>query len=497
MKKNKKILRLPKKINKGSFIKSLCIALLLNFITNFLLQANHIVLIITTISVCVMVPFFVENHNLAEHYKQRFFDLSQYMENMLITFCRRQARIRSSLEDVRNLFTPDNHMYQCISNTIYYIDQGSFSKELYQEAFAYIEKDYDNRRLHLVHKFFIQVTYDGGDYASTADLLLADKKLWYDSTMDLMQQKKKRFLTTSGFIAAIVLLCAFLDLMLCNTISLPSDITIVQLPAYQIITAIFIILIQFVIKQSFHSLSMDWIAKDSIGHKNFSEEQLEKRYDFAQEYTKDSLPYFRKNLIKASPFLIASIIVFVIFHKWYLSLPLGIIFICILFKDQFIFQIVNKTLHKEVTYALSQWYLQLALLLKNNNAQVSIEKSLEDAPTLLKREIRLLIDRINDNPNDISAYTAFLSYFHDPSIISAMQMLASMTNAGNDQAAYQLTQLVDSAFLMQHEADILTNKNIMGRMKSLQDIPDVLVSLKLLVDLLLFMFVIFQSYLNF
>lgn len=497
MKKDKKILRLPKKINKGSFIKSLCIALLLNFITNFLLQANHIVLIITTISVCVMVPFFVEDHNLAEHYKQRFFDLSQYMENMLITFCRRQARIRSSLEDVRNLFTPDNHMYQCISNTIYYIDQGSFSKELYQEAFAYIEKDYDNRRLHLVHKFFIQVTYDGGDYVSTADLLLADKKLWYDSTMDLMQQKKKRFLTTSGFIAAIVLLCAFLDLMLCNTISLPTDITIVQLPAYQIITAIFIILIQFVIKQSFHSLSMDWIAKDSIGHKNFSEKQLEKRYDFAQEYTKDSLPYFRKNLIKASPFLIASIIVFVIFHKWYLSLPLGIIFICILFKDQFIFQIVNKTLRKEVTYALSQWYLQLALLLKNNNAQVSIEKSLEDAPALLKREIRLLIDRINDNPNDISAYTTFLSYFHDPSIISAMQMLASMANAGNDQAAYQLTQLVDSAFLMQHEADILTNKNIMGRMKSLQDIPDVLVSLKLLVDLLLFMFVIFQSYLNF
>ena len=167
MKTDKKILKLPKKINKGSFIKSLCIALLLNFITNFLLQANHIVLIITTISVCVMVPFFVEDHNLAEHYKQRFFDLSQYMENMLITFCRRQARIRSSLEDVRNLFTPDNHMYQCISNTIYYIDQGSFSKELYQEAFAYIEKDYDNRRLHLVHKFFIQVTYDGGDYAST------------------------------------------------------------------------------------------------------------------------------------------------------------------------------------------------------------------------------------------------------------------------------------------------------------------------------------------
>ncbi len=137
------------------------------------------------------------------------------------------------MEDVRNLFTPDNHMYQCISNTIYYIDRGSFSKELYQEAFAYIEKDYDNRRLHLIHNFFIQVTYDGGDYASTADLLLADKKLWYDSTMDLMQQKKKRFLTTSGFIAAIVLLCAFLDLMLCNTISLPSDITIVQLPAYR------------------------------------------------------------------------------------------------------------------------------------------------------------------------------------------------------------------------------------------------------------------------
>ena len=78
-----------------------------------------------------------------------------------------------------------------------------------------------------------------------------------------------------------------------------------------------------------------------------------------------------------------------------------------------------------------------------------------------------------------------------------MQILSSMANTGNDQAAYQLAQLLDSAFLMQQEADKTTNDNLMINMKNLYNLPDMFIALKLVIDALLMMMLCFQTYLNF
>lgn len=503
MKKNKYI-KLPRKINKldfsispSVFFKISILALMLNNIAAYLLQANIIVMVITSVIVMLMVPFFVYDKYLYQYHSQRFFDLSQYMENIIIAFTRHNAKIVVSLEDVRNLFPADNHIHHCLDNVLYYINNGQHKNELYAEAFQYIEKDYDNPKVRLIHQWIINVIYDGGDFQSTSQILLNDKKAWYDATQNLINKKKSYFNVTCISVLLCVAMCAYLDYVISYKVTLSADMRISDFPAYQIVTCIFLLMIQWTLKKSYHNATMDWIAKDTIGHAQMSKKDLLQRYDFIKNFSTNPWSYYRKDLITASPWLIASVVFYLIFYKWQISLVLLVISLFFLFKDRIAFNIENKKIHSELYYALSQWYLQLALLLKNNNSQVAIEKSIKDAPPLLTDELQLMIDRINENPNDITSYTKFMEYFHDPSIISAMQILSSMANAGNDQAAYQLAQLLDSAFLMQQEADKTTNDNLMINMKNLYNLPDMFIALKLVIDALLMMMLCFQTYLNF
>lgn len=53
---------------------------------------------------------------------------------------------------------------------------------------------------------------------------------------------------------------------------------------------------------------------------------------------------------------------------------------------------------KEAVYlALPGWFMELALLLQNNNVQVSIEKSKNSAPPVLRYEIECLEERLKKN----------------------------------------------------------------------------------------------------
>lgn len=497
-----KTIKFPKKINKlnfqiefSFFWKVFFIAIILNTLAVKLLQANMIVWIVTTITVVCAVPFYVYDHYLDQYYQSRFIELSQYMENIITAFCRQKAKIKASLEDVKVLFEPGQNMYQCLDNALYYINQGQHKTELYQEAFAYIEKDYNNRRLRLIHKYMIEVTYNGGDYESTADVLLEDRKLWYESTNNLINRKTRRYMMTIVMVIAVVLLTAFMDYILISKASFQNG-SIRDSAWYHVSAAVAIILLQYVLKKSSHDKTMDWTEWERTGHQDLGEDKLNERYTYVCDYASNPAPYIQKSIIKSTPFLIAAALIYIFLHKTVISVVLIVIAALIIFNYPLSYTILNKSLKKELSISLAQWYLQLSLLMKNNNAQVAIEKSIADAPPLLKKEIKLLIDRINDNPTDIRSYTRFFESapFRDTSVVTAMQLLASMSNVGNDQAAYQLNQLVSSAYSMQHEADKIMSDNIMTQMQGLYEIPDLIVSFKLLADMTLLIMLFFKAY---
>lgn len=58
------------------------------------------------------------------------------------------------------------------------------------------------------------------------------------------------------------------------------------------------------------------------------------------------------------------------------------------------YQIAKRDVKEAVYLALPGWFMELALLLQNNNVQVSIEKSKNSAPPVLRYEIECLEERL-------------------------------------------------------------------------------------------------------
>ena len=66
------------------------------------------------------------------------------------------------------------------------------------------------------------------------------------------------------------------------------------------------------------------------------------------------------------------------------------------------YQIAKRDVKEAVYLALPGWFMELALLLQNNNVQVSIEKSKNSAPPVLRYEIECLEERLKKTPEKLA-----------------------------------------------------------------------------------------------
>lgn len=76
--------------------------------------------------------------NMYEH--KKFLEAADYMEQILYSF-KMEGKILAALRDTANLFTA-GRMCTVIHETMAYIEEGIYKKDLYQEAFSKIEKQY-------------------------------------------------------------------------------------------------------------------------------------------------------------------------------------------------------------------------------------------------------------------------------------------------------------------------------------------------------------------
>lgn len=92
---------------------------------------------------------------------------------------------------------------------------------------------------------------------------------------------------------------------------------------------------------------------------------------------------------------------------------------------------------RKVTRALQkvfpQWLLEVSLLLQSENVQVAIMESYEEAPLLLKPELRQLIQDLQQKPTDMEPYLAFLQTYALPEVQSSMKMLYSFVGGHRGQ----------------------------------------------------------------
>ena len=224
----------------------------------------------------------------------------------------------------------------------------------------------------------------------------------------------------------------------------------------------------------------------------YEEDSLNKSKNSVEKYNEllsyDTKKENMKSLIFSAIFFVGAIVTGVLKIK-VAAIILGIIGLFVLLSSRLGYKVLYRSVKNEVMLALPAWFVQLTLLLQENNIKNALTKSMATAPEIIKPELTRLLERTDTNPNDINAYTDFFAFFDIPEINSAMQVLYMVGVTGSGNTSKQMQSLLDTIYVIQENAEkIEANENILG-LSNMFKYPMLVGSAKLIVDLVMFILV--------
>ena len=131
--------------------------------------------------------------------------------------------------------------------------------------------------------------------------------------------------------------------------------------------------------------------------------------------------------------------------------------------------------------------MDLVLLLQNENVYVALEKSKENIPGILRDEVEILIDKIAMNPESAKPYHDFFVEFDIAEIKTAMSMLYSLSSGNGADADEQIKKIIEKNQKMLNKAEKNRFKDLNANLYLLFLAPVLSASLKLVVDMAVFM----------
>lgn len=422
------------------------------------------------------VPDFVKQDKKNRFYEKRFMEAEQYVEHMLYAF-QKSKKILPALLDTGNLFEAESDMGYCIQKAVEYIQKGEFQTDLYQEALAVIGTEYGNVRILELHTFMTDVEKTGGNFTLTAEILLEDKKNWCKNVFALQQVKNKKFAEVAGSSVMMSALCIVL-IRISDFANL--DVSVLSLTVEQMTTTLFLIGQILCVRAAKHKVVTDWL---------FTEEEINDKKGL-ENY--QYLIHFNQKKEKIHS-VILSLVCFV-GGILFAALKIRVIsIICLgfgfvmLFQHRLNYQLSYRQAKRDVLQAYPKWLLHLLLLLQNNNVQVSLQKSYENAPTIMKPELLAMTERIAEEPTELSSYTEFFAVFKQDKTLNVMQdmvkILYSMSVSGEGNMEQQMKDIMSYIYQYREIADHVTNQNILSDLENMMKMPMVIGIPKTLVDM--------------
>ena len=244
----------------------------------------------------------------------------------------------------------------------------------------------------------------------------------------------------------------------------------------QVTSILFILGMIHVMVKSQRTLTANWLQTESL----FKEEYLLASYNTCRNYNEAKEK--RKSLIFATPFLLGAVAAFFFQITW-----LGVLAVVIgafmLMQHRVGYRLARKDVNAELYLSLPQWLMDMALLMQNNNVQVSIAKSVQEAPVILRQELNELLERLEAAPDRLKSYTDFCKDFDIPEAQTCMKMLHAISESGTGNAKVQIHNLVQRVQEMQNISDEIRNSSIAFKAKLLFSYPVMAATIKLLIDL--------------
>ena len=456
----------------------------------YLFQLKILNMVIIGAVVLAVIPMLIVDMHKRMYEHKRFADVATYLEQMLYSF-QKGGKILFSLREAEECFD-SGEMKDRIHQAVQYIENGRSKTEkgLLKEGLEIIEEAYNCKKMYMVHELMISAEDYGGNVEQSILIAQEDLDVWKRRVYRLQNQKKQTHKDNMLSIFVATLLCAVCLYIIDYTkvlFDVENVMNIFKNIIVQITSTAFIIVNIWIFVKSNRMLTQNWLENDG----NFDEKLVRKDYRDIVEY--DDNKEKKKSLIWAAPFFIASIPVGIFFSK-------AIAVVCImvgafmLIQHKIGMKVAKKYVADAMYVAFPQWLMDMAMLLQNNNVQVSIQKSLENAPAVLQDELAELMQRLMTDPDKLSSYTDFCSGFDVPEAQTCMKMLYSISESGVGNAQEQIANLLKHISEMQEAADKVIDKNTNFKMRMVFDYPVGAAAVKMLIDMNIGMLVIFQLF---
>ena len=82
------------------------------------------------------------------------------------------------------------------------------------------------------------------------------------------------------------------------------------------------------------------------------------------------------------------------YQKNTIAILLLLIAIFMLRQHKLGYNVAKKSVEKGLYASISQWFMQMSLLLQHNNVHVSLAKSMKNAPVIIQKELEKLMERL-------------------------------------------------------------------------------------------------------
>lgn len=447
-------------------------------------------MVIIGVAALLMIPLLVIDMYKRMYQHKRFEDVLTYMEQMLYSF-QKSGKILASLRETAECFN-GGEMRDAIDKAINYIEDGRVQTDdgLLKEGLSFIEQKYSCTKLFMVHELMLSAEEYGGDFDRSLTMVLQDLDVWKRRVYRLQQEKKVTHTDNVLSILMCTALCAVslyvIDYMkvMFNTDAL---MDIFKNVVVQCTSVVFILVCMYVFLKSNRSLTRNWLSD----HDTAEDDKIKKAYDDVKNY--DEKKEFKLSVLLAAPFFIAAVPVYMFFSK-ILGIACIVVGGFLSMQHKIGINLARTDVVNAMYVAFPQWLMDMALLLQNNNVQVSIEKSKDNAPAVLEKELEALQERIQEDPEKLTSYTQFCAGFDIPESQSSMKMLYSISEAGVGSAQEQITNLLKNISEMQEQADKVQDENASFKMKLIFNYPAAAAATKMMIDMIIGMVVMFQLF---
>lgn len=455
------------------FWKFYLISLLGVLITALVYKLQPIYILIVVIFTLLLTPAIIGMVYKNLYEQKRFLDVTNYLEQLLYSY-RKKPKLLAALRDTLLIFQ-EGRMHDLITLSIDNIQNRPIKEGegMYQSIFFEIEDEYKCRRMKQAHEFIIKAENQGGDFNKAIDILLEDRRLWIERVYEMQQERKN--------LKIKIIVSLFLSFVICGMamFMIPTDFDTLNNPISQISTTLLIIsniLIYYIAEKK---LSASWLddMQENI-------EEIKRYYDNIVNFNKRKER--KKSIVMAA--CCSTLCLMGISFNSVPTIVCGIIAVFFaLMQPNTKLKIARKHTMREIEKAFPVWTMELALLLQTDNPHVALMKSVQKAPFILKADLQKLVEDIETDPTSVEPYLNFMPDFDLPDIQSVLRMVYSMSESGVEDADQQIMFLVERNNRLLDKAERMSNEDKISGIALLILVPMLTGSLKMMVDLGMFL----------